>query len=41
MSVNKYSPHVLVLPEDKANSEIANGFLLHPFIKERSFSCIN
>jgi hypothetical protein len=28
MSVNKYLPHVLVLPEDDANRQIANGFLL-------------
>lgn len=28
MSVNKYRPHVLVLPEDDAKRQIANGFLL-------------
>jgi hypothetical protein len=28
MSVNKYHPHVLVLPEDDANRQLANGFLL-------------
>jgi hypothetical protein len=28
MSVNKFQPHVLVLPEDDANSQLANGFLL-------------
>lgn len=28
MSVNKYLPHVLVLPEDDANSSVANGFHL-------------
>jgi hypothetical protein len=28
MSVNKFQPHVLVLPEDDANRQIANGFLL-------------
>jgi hypothetical protein len=28
MSVNKYLPHVLVLPEDDANRQLANGFLL-------------
>ncbi len=28
MSVNKYLPHVLVLPEDDANSQLANGFHL-------------
>jgi hypothetical protein len=26
MSVNKYLPHVLVLPEDDANRQLANGF---------------
>jgi hypothetical protein len=28
MSVNKYLPHVFVLPEDDANRQVANGFLL-------------
>lgn len=28
MSVNRYTPHVLVLPEDDANRQLANGFLL-------------
>lgn len=28
MSVNKYLPHVFVLPEDDANRQLANGFLL-------------
>ena len=28
MSVNRYLPHVLVLPEDDANRQLANGFLL-------------
>lgn len=28
MSVNRYKPHVFVLPEDDANSNLANGFLL-------------
>lgn len=27
--MNKYKPHVLVLPEDDANRQIANGFLLN------------
>jgi hypothetical protein len=26
MSVNKYLPHVLVLPEDDANRQLATGF---------------
>ena len=28
MSVNKYLPHILVLPEDDANRQLANGFQL-------------
>lgn len=28
MSVNRHLPHVFVLPEDDANRQIANGFLL-------------
>lgn len=35
MSVNRFHPHVLVLPEDDANSQIANGFWLSPFISSR------
>lgn len=40
MSINKYLPHVLVIPEDKANSDIANGFLLHPQLNERSIQVL-
>jgi len=28
MSVNGHLPHVLVLPEDDANRQLANGFVL-------------
>lgn len=35
MNVNKYQPHVLVLPEDDANRQLANGFLLDPFLSPR------
>lgn len=28
MSVNKHQPHVFVLPEDDANRQLANGFVL-------------
>ena len=28
--INRYKPHVLVLPEDDANRQLANGFLLDP-----------
>lgn len=33
MSVNKYLQNVLVLPEDDAMRQIANGFLLHPDVR--------
>jgi len=33
MSVNKYLPHVIVIPEDDANRQLANGFLLHQSLK--------
>jgi len=32
MSVNRYAPHVYILPEDDANRQLANGFLLEPSI---------
>ncbi len=35
MSVNKYREHILVLPEDDANRQIANGFLLDQNLNER------
>jgi hypothetical protein len=36
VSVNVYKPHVIVLPEDDANREIANGFLLDPSINPKN-----
>jgi hypothetical protein len=36
MSVNRYHPHVLVLPEDDANSQLANGFLLDQSLLPRT-----
>lgn len=35
MSLNRYRPHVFVLPEDDANRQIANSFVLHPNLNER------
>ncbi|MCU0543136.1 MAG: hypothetical protein MUE44_13345 [Oscillatoriaceae cyanobacterium Prado104] len=32
--MNKYQPHVLVLPEDDANRQIANGFILNSSVNE-------
>ena len=40
MSGNRYSNRLLVLPEDKANSDIANVFLLHPQLNERSIQVL-
>ena len=36
MAINKYKPHIYVLPEDDANRQIANGFLLHESVDFRS-----
>ena len=36
MSANKYRPHVHVLPEDDANRQLANGFILHAAVAPRS-----
>ena len=33
--MNKYKPHVYILPEDDANAEIVTGFLLHASIDAR------
>ena len=35
MSVNKYQPHVLVLPEDDANRQLLNGFRMDPLLSIR------
>lgn len=35
MSINKYKAHLLVLPEDDANRQMANGFILDPNLNER------
>jgi hypothetical protein len=35
MSVNKHLPHVLVLPEDDANRQLATGFQLDPLLDTR------
>ncbi len=34
MGVNKYQDHVLVLPEDDANRQIANGFIVNSNVNE-------
>lgn len=40
MSINKYLPHLLVLPEDEANANIVNGFVLHPQLNDRSIQVL-
>ena len=35
MSVNRQVPHILVLPEDDANRQLANGFQLDQFLATR------
>jgi hypothetical protein len=40
MSVNKYQPHVLVLPEDDANRQLANGFLLDQSLSMRKIQVL-
>jgi hypothetical protein len=35
MGINRYRPHLLVLPEDDSNRQIANGFILNPSLNER------
>jgi hypothetical protein len=37
MSPNQYKPHILVLPEDDANRQIANGFIQSPNLNAQSF----
>jgi hypothetical protein len=40
MSVNKYFPHVLILPEDDANRQLANGFLRDPHLQARNIQVL-
>ncbi|MGK7905071.1 MAG: hypothetical protein AB4352_27425 [Hormoscilla sp.] len=40
MSINKYRPQLLVLPEDDANRQIANGFILHPNLNSRAIQVL-
>ena len=32
---NRYHPHLIILPEDEEDNNLANGFLLHPGIETR------
>ena len=38
---NNYRPHLFVLPEDRADSEVANGFLKYPFLASRVMRVLN
>ena len=40
MSVNRYKPHVLVLPEDDANRQLANGFLMDESLTARGIQVL-
>ena len=40
MSVNKNRPHVLVLPEDDADRQLANGFSLDPCLNTRQMQVL-
>jgi hypothetical protein len=40
MSVNKHQPHILVLPEDDANRQLANGFLLEESVSVRQIQVL-
>ena len=41
MSVNKYLPHVYVLPEDDANRQLATGFQLDPMLDTRKMQILD
>jgi hypothetical protein len=40
MSVNKLRPHILVLPEDDANRQIANGFVQNYNLNDRAIQIL-
>jgi hypothetical protein len=40
MSINKHIPHILVLPEDDANRQIANGFILDLNLNSRAIQIL-
>ena len=40
MRVNRYLPHVLVLPEDDADRQLANGFVLEPSLSARNIQVL-
>ncbi|MBD2410208.1 hypothetical protein FACHB389_19720 [Nostoc calcicola FACHB-389] len=40
MSINKYQPHLFVLPEDDANRQIANRFILNLNLNNRAIQVL-
>jgi hypothetical protein len=40
VSVNRYQPHVFVLPEDDANGQLATGFLLDHSLRTRKIQVL-
>jgi hypothetical protein len=40
MSINKYKPNLLILPEDDANRQIANGFVRDPNLNYRTIQVL-
>jgi hypothetical protein len=40
MSVNKFKPHIYVIPEDRRNEQIANGFAQHPSVMTRQMQVV-
>ena len=40
MSINKHRPHILVLPEDDAKRQIANGFILDLNLNSRAIQVL-
>lgn len=41
MSVNKYKPHLYIIPEDHRDEQIANGFVNHPSVAARQVLVAN
>lgn len=38
--MNKYAPHVYVIPEDDCNRQMADGFVLHHQVKDRRIQVV-
>jgi len=41
MRINRYVPHLLVLPEDDPNRQMANGFSLNPNLDPRRIQVLS